>query len=41
MLVSRTQKSVTLSISEAKYVALGDAVKELLCFRYLAFYVAR
>ena len=27
---SRTQKCVTLSISEAEYVALGDAVKELL-----------
>lgn len=25
----RTQKFVTLSISEAEYVALGDAVKEL------------
>ena len=27
---SRTQKCVTFSTSEAKYVALGDAVKELL-----------
>ena len=30
---SRTQKSVTLSASEAEYVALGDAVKELLFLR--------
>ena len=30
---SRTQKSVTLSTSEAEYVALGDAVKELLFLR--------
>ena len=29
----RTQKCVTLSTSEAKYVALGDAVKELLFLR--------
>ena len=27
---SRTQKCVTVSTSEAEYVALGDAVKELL-----------
>ena len=30
---SRTQKCVTLSTSEAEYVALGDAVKELLVLR--------
>ena len=30
---SRTQKCVTLSISEAEYVALSDAVKELLFLR--------
>ena len=30
---SRTQKCATLSTSEAEYVALGDAVKELLCLR--------
>ena len=30
---SRTQECVTLSTSEAQYVALGDAVKELLCLR--------
>ena len=30
---SRTQKCVTLSASEAEYVALGDAVKELLFLR--------
>ena len=30
---SRTQKCVTLSASEAEYVALGDAVKELLLLR--------
>ena len=30
---SRTQKCVTLSISEAGYVAFGDAVKELLFLR--------
>ena len=30
---SRTQKCVTLSTSEAEYVALGDAVKELLFLR--------
>ena len=30
---SRTQKYVTLSTSEAEYVALGDAVKELLFSR--------
>ena len=30
---SRTQKCVTVSTSEAKYVALGDAVKELLFLR--------
>ena len=30
---SRTQKCVTLSTSEAEYVALGDAVKELLLLR--------
>ena len=30
---SRTQKCVTLSTSEAEYVALGDAVKELLIRR--------
>ena len=29
----RTQKSVTLSTSNAEYIALGDAVKELLFFR--------
>ena len=29
----RTQKCVTLSTSEAEYVALGDAVKELLLLR--------
>ena len=32
---SRTQKYVTLSTSEAGYIALGDAVKELLFFRQL------
>ena len=30
---SRTQKCVTLSTSEAEYVAFGDAVKELLFLR--------
>ena len=30
---SRTQKCVTLSTSEAEYVALGDAVKKLLFLR--------
>ena len=30
---SRTQKCVTLSTSEAEYVALGDAVTELLVLR--------
>ena len=30
---SRTQKCVTFSTSEAEYVALGDAVKELLLLR--------
>ena len=30
---SRTQKCFTLSTSEAEYVALGDAVKELLFLR--------
>ena len=30
---SRTHKCVTLSTSEAEYVALGDAVKELLFLR--------
>ena len=30
---SRTQKCVTLSTSEAEYVALGDAVKEFLFLR--------
>ena len=30
---SRTQKCVTLSTFEAEYVALGDAVKELLFSR--------
>ena len=30
---SRTQKCVTLSTSEAEYVALGDTVKELLFLR--------
>ena len=30
---SRTQKCVTLSTSEAGYVALGDAVKEILFLR--------
>ena len=30
---SRTQKCVTLSTSEAEYVAHGDAVKELLFLR--------
>ena len=30
---SRTQKCATLSTSEAEYVALGDAVKELLFLR--------
>ena len=32
---SRTQKCVTLSTSEAEYVALGDAVKELLFLRHV------
>ena len=32
---SRTQKCVTLSTSEAEYVALGDAVKELLLLRQI------
>ena len=31
--LSRTQKGVTLWASEAEYVALGDAVKELLFLR--------
>ena len=30
---SRTQKCVTLSTSEAEYVALGDTAKELLFLR--------
>ena len=30
---SRTQRCVTLSASEAEYVDLGDAVKELLFLR--------
>ena len=33
MLGSRTQRCATLSTSEAEYVALGDAVKELLLLR--------
>ena len=33
---SRTQKCVTLSTSEAEYVALGDAVKELLFLRQVS-----
>ena len=32
---SRTQECVTLSTSEAEYVALGDAVKKLLFFRQI------
>ena len=32
---SRTQKCVTLSTSEVEYVALGDAVKELLFLRQI------
>ena len=32
---SRTQKCVTLSTSEAEYVALGDAVRELLFLRQI------
>ena len=32
---SKTQKCVTLSTSEAEYVALGDAVKELLFLRQI------
>ena len=32
---SRTQKCVTLSTSETEYVALGDAVKELLFLRQI------
>ena len=32
---SRTQKYVTLSTSEAEYVALGDAVKKMLFLRQL------
>ena len=32
---SRTQKCVTLSTSEAEYVALGDAVKESLFSRHV------
>ena len=32
---SRTQNCVTLSTSEAEYVALGDAVKELLFLRQI------
>ena len=31
--ISRTQECVTLSTSEAEYVALGDAVKEFLVLR--------
>ena len=31
--LSRTQKYITYSTSEAEYVALGDAVKELLFLR--------
>ena len=41
---SRTQKCVTISMSEAKYVALGDAVKELLFLRQvpgMAFHATR
>ena len=41
---SRTQKYVTLSTSEAEYVALGDAVKDLLFLRqvsYMAFHATR
>ena len=34
---SRTQKCVTPSTSEAEYVALGDAVKELLLLRQVRF----
>ena len=33
--LSRTQKCVTLSTSEAEYVALGDALKELLFLRQI------
>ena len=33
---SKTQKCVTLLPSEAKYVAPGDAVKELLCLRKIS-----
>ena len=36
---SRTQKCVTLSTSEAEYVALGDAVKELLFLRQVCRFV--
>ena len=35
MAFSRTQKCVTLSTSEAEYVALGDAVNELLFLRQI------
>ena len=39
---SRTQKCVTLSTLKAEYVALGDAVNELIVFETgLAFYVAQ
>ena len=38
---SRTQKCVTLSTSEAEYVALGDAVKRVVLEVSLAFHDTR
>ena len=35
VLVSRTQKCVTLSTTEAEYVALADTIKEAMFLRYV------